>query len=72
MQSNVTKSCKNDTSSWSPITKEKLMVFIGVIVTMGVVQFPSADDYWSIDPTHTCSIRVQLVLNVGYLLFNIY
>lgn len=34
----------------SPITKEELIAFIGVIVTMGVVQLPSADNYWSIDP----------------------
>jgi len=34
----------------SPITKEELMAFIGVIVAMGVVQLLSADDYWSISP----------------------
>jgi len=40
------RAAKNDTSVWSPITKEELMVFIGVIVATGVVQLPSADDYW--------------------------
>jgi len=41
---------KNDTSPWSPITKEELIAFVGIILAMGVVQLPSADDYWSIDP----------------------
>ena len=44
------RAAKNDNSPWSPITKEELMAFIGVIVAMGVVQLLSADDYWSIDP----------------------
>ena len=46
---------KNDTSPWRPITKEELLAFIGVIIAMGVVKLPSADDYWSTDPilTHT-------------------
>ena len=32
------------------LSKEELLAFIGVIMAMGVVQLPSADDYWSIDP----------------------
>ena len=43
----------NDNSPWSPITKEELMAFIGVVVAMGVVQLPAVDNYWSIDPILT-------------------
>ena len=53
MQSNLyadqQRMAKNDTSPWNPITKEELLAFIGVNLAMGVVQLPSADDYWSID-----------------------
>lgn len=47
------RDAKNDNSPWSPITKEELMAFIGVVVAMGVVQLPSVDDYWSINPILT-------------------
>ena len=54
MQSNLyadqQRMAKNDTSPWNPITKEELLAFIGVNLAMGVVQLPSAVDYWSIDP----------------------
>ena len=44
------RAAKNDNTPWSPISKEELLAFIGVIMAMGVIQVPSADDYWSIDP----------------------
>ena len=47
------RNSKHDTSPWNPITKEKLVAFIIVIITTGVVQLPSADDYWSTDPILT-------------------
>ena len=54
MQSNLyadqQRMAKNDTSPWNPITKEELLGFIEVNLAMGVVQLPSADDYWLIDP----------------------
>ena len=44
------RAAKNDNTPWSPISKKELLAFIGVIIAMGVIQLPSADDYWSIDP----------------------
>ena len=49
------RATKNDTSRWTPISKEELMAFIGINIAMGIVSLPTLDDYWSSDPilTHT-------------------
>ena len=41
---------KNDTTQWSPLSKEELMAFIGINIAMGIVSLHSLDNYWSTDP----------------------
>ena len=41
------RAAKGDTTPWTPISKEKLLTFIGINIAMGVVSLPSPDDYWS-------------------------
>lgn len=40
----------NITYPWCPITKEELMAFIGIVISMGLIGLPSYRDYWSCDP----------------------
>ena len=44
------RAAKNDTSPWKPITKDELMVYIGMNIAMGVISLPKLDQYWSTDP----------------------
>ena len=44
------RATKNNTSQWTPISKEELMAFIGINIAMGIVFLPTLDDYWSSDP----------------------
>lgn len=41
---------KNDTTPWSPITKEELLAFVGMNIAMGIVSLPTLKCYWSTDP----------------------
>ena len=44
------REAQNDTSMWTPISKEELMAFVGINIAMGIVSLPTLNDYWSTDP----------------------
>lgn len=55
LYANQQREAQNDTSVWTPISKEELMAFVGINIAMGIVSLPTLNDYWSTDPilTHT-------------------
>lgn len=36
--------------SWKPVTKDELLIFMGIFLHMGVVRQPRMRDYWKTDP----------------------
>ena len=51
LYANQQRARKNDTRLFVPITKSKLMAFIGMNIAMGIISLPGIKDYWSHQPT---------------------
>lgn len=49
LYANQQRYAHNDTTPWTPISKEELLAFIGINIAMGIVSLPKNNDYWCTD-----------------------
>jgi len=55
--------------SWEPITLEDMTKFIGLLLWMGVVKYPTIEDYWSKAERYENNVASKIMIYIYYNIF---